>query len=160
MQGLGHACSTAVPPEVELTASLVLLPSCLAALALGRGPCDTAPPVPPALLDAAPSSAVKPGKPYKREMLGKQVVVFRDSHGKVQCLDNICPHRWEARARAALLAGSTKLGAVHRVPRELHLQAAMLCCAGVPRCQPQLWRATPADRPASPPVPPGAGPPP
>lgn len=41
----------------------------------------------------APSSAVKPGKPYKREMLGKQVVVFRDSHGKVQCLDNICPHR-------------------------------------------------------------------
>lgn len=41
----------------------------------------------------APSAAVKPGKPYKREMLGKQVVVFRDSQGKVQCLDNICPHR-------------------------------------------------------------------
>ncbi|KAL4425964.1 hypothetical protein ABPG75_009980 [Micractinium tetrahymenae] len=41
----------------------------------------------------APSSAVQPGKPYKREMLGKQMVVFRDSQGKVQCLDNICPHR-------------------------------------------------------------------
>ncbi|KAL4444862.1 hypothetical protein ABPG77_003912 [Micractinium sp. CCAP 211/92] len=41
----------------------------------------------------APSAAVKQGKPYKREMLGKQMVVFRDSQGKVQCLDNICPHR-------------------------------------------------------------------
>lgn len=79
----------------------------------------------PALPTAAPSAAVKQGKPYKREMLGKQMVVFRDSQGKVQCLDNICPHRWvgwggggHIPGGLALPRGPTSLGVICCRPRK------------------------------------------
>jgi phenylpropionate dioxygenase-like ring-hydroxylating dioxygenase large terminal subunit len=41
---------------------------------------------------AALSEKVK-DKPVGVDILGTRVVLFRDSQGKVKCLDDACPHR-------------------------------------------------------------------
>jgi phenylpropionate dioxygenase-like ring-hydroxylating dioxygenase large terminal subunit len=33
-------------------------------------------------------------KPIGVDILGMRVVLFRDSEGKVQCMQDACPHRW------------------------------------------------------------------
>ncbi len=45
---------------------------------------------------AALSENLKDGKPLGVDILGTRVVLFRDkATGKVSCIDDTCPHRWE-----------------------------------------------------------------
>lgn len=44
--------------------------------------------------NAALSENLKPGKPLGVDILGTRVTLFRDQEsGKVQCIDDTCPHR-------------------------------------------------------------------
>jgi hypothetical protein len=36
-----------------------------------------------------------PSRPHAVELLGKQLVLWRDGQGKWQCMEDACPHRWE-----------------------------------------------------------------
>lgn len=41
----------------------------------------------------AKSSQIKPGQPFATRVLGMDLVLWRDSSGKLQCVEDFCPHR-------------------------------------------------------------------
>lgn len=41
----------------------------------------------------AKSSEVQPGKPFGVKALGQHIVLWRDKAGKIQCVEDYCPHR-------------------------------------------------------------------
>lgn len=40
--------------------------------------------------------SIDPARPHAIELLGKQLVLWRDGAGRWQCMQDACPHRCEA----------------------------------------------------------------
>lgn len=38
--------------------------------------------------------SIDPSRPHALQLLGKQLVLWRDGQGKWQCMEDACPHRW------------------------------------------------------------------
>jgi phenylpropionate dioxygenase-like ring-hydroxylating dioxygenase large terminal subunit len=54
----------------------------------------------------AKSVQVKPGKPHPVKALGRHLVLWRDTGGRLQCLEDYCPHRGAPLSRGEVVAGN------------------------------------------------------
>lgn len=48
--------------------------------------------------------SIDPSRPHALQLLGKQLVLWRDGQGKWQCMEDACPHRY---ARSVWRRGGT-----------------------------------------------------
>ena len=77
----------------------------------------------------AKSVQVKPSKPHAVKALGRDLVLWRDAGGNIQCLEDYCPHRGARLSRGEVLGDGPRPFA-HFVPYRTTARVAAFLVGG------------------------------